>query len=214
MSFTKTIMVRIARPGGPAFATREDWLQAAVTLLKPLFLEEGITVPDSLRIGCGWPLRGRRGSRGQSHRLGQCWGQTASADGASEIFISPEIDDESTVLDVLTHGLIHAADDCRNGHRGPFRKMAIAIGLRGPMRSTHAGPKLRGRLNIVSAHLGPYPHARLDPTQTRKQGTRLKKVVCNRPGHRYCLWTTRTWLDQGTPVCPCGSTMSEIARKA
>lgn len=213
MSFAKTIKIRVVQPGAPVFAMREDWLHAAVTLLKSLFLDKGIALPDSLRIACGWPLLGQRGGRGQSHRLGQCWRQIASADGASEIFITPEIDDGCNVLQVLSHELIHSADDCRNGHRGPFRKMAIAIGLRGPMRSTHAGPELRERLNGLCRQLGLYPHARLDPTQHRKQGTRLIKVICDRPGHRYSVWTTRVWLDVGTPICPCGSTMSEITRK-
>jgi hypothetical protein len=182
-------------------------------MLRPLFDEKGITLPTSLRIACGWPLGRRLGRQGRSHAIGQCFVQKASSDGSSEIFISPELDNGVTVAAVLVHELIHAADDCRNGHRAPFRKMAIGVGLAGPMRATHAGPELRERLNALCIELGPYPHARLDATLvSRKQGTRLIKVVCNRASCRYSVWTTRTWLDLGTPTCVCGSRMSEIAR--
>ena len=126
-------------------ATREDWLQATATMLRPLFDEKGITLPTSLRIACGWPLGRRLGRQGRSHAIGQCFVQKASSDGSSEIFISPELDNGVTVAAVLVHELIHAADDCRNGHRAPFRKMAIGVGLAGPMRATHAGPEPKAR---------------------------------------------------------------------
>ncbi len=44
-------------------------------------------------------------------------------------------------------------------------------------------------------------------------GSRLIKVVCDRSGHGYSVWTTRMWLDAGTPTCPCGSKMSRVARR-
>jgi len=195
-------------------ATREEWLLAAAELLRPLFVDKGIPLPDAMRIACGWPLGRRRGSPGRSHTIGQCFTRKASGDGTSEIFISPELDDAVTVLGVMIHEFIHAADDCRNGHRGPFRKMALSIGLRGPMRSTRPGPELAERLNDLSKQLGPYPHARLDAAQVPgKQTTRLIKVVCDRQAHGYATWTTRRWLDDGTTTCPCGSSMSEVTRR-
>jgi hypothetical protein len=204
-----------ATPEIPQLATREDWLHGAATILRSLFEENEIMLPRVLRISCGWPLSSQRGSRGRSHVIGQCWPRRASKDGAAEIFISPELDKGVTVAAVLVHELIHSADDCKNGHRGPFRKMAIAVGLCGAMRATVPGPELAERLNALCNNLGPYPHARLDAAQvSRKQRTRLIKVVCDRPSHRYAMWTTRMWLDQGTPTCVCGASMSEITRKA
>lgn len=187
---------------------------AAAALLRPLFEERGIVLPDSFRIACGWPLGRQSGTTGRSHAIGQCFAQRASKDGTSEIFVSPELDKAFSVLPVLVHELIHAADDCVSGHRGPFRKMAITVGLHGPMRSTYAGPELRARLNALSTELGPYPHASLDASQAhKKQGTRLIKVVCDRASHGYSCWTTRMWLDEGTPTCVCGSRMSEVTRR-
>jgi hypothetical protein len=191
-------------------ATREDWLQSATGMLRPMFAEKGILLPKAIRIACGFP----RWSRGASHAIGQCWQRRASGDGSSEIFVSPALDNPIEVLEVQCHELVHAADDCRNGHRGPFRKMALAIGLDGPMRATHAGPALRERLNALSVQLGAYPHARLDANQNpAKQGTRLIRVVCDRRGHGYSFLITQMWLDEGTPPCICGSTMSPVTRR-
>jgi SprT-like family len=193
--------------------TREAWLIQAVDRLRPLFSEKLISLPSQIRVSCGWPHDGNKG-RGASHAIGQCWSKTASHDGTSELFISPVLDDSVSVAEVLVHELIHSADDCRSGHGAPFKKIALAMGLEGPMRSTVAGPELRERLNALVAGVGLYPHARLDPTQAySKQRARLVKVVCDRRRCRYALWTTRIWLDLGTPVCVCGSGMSEIPRR-
>jgi hypothetical protein len=195
-------------------ATREEWLIRALDRVRPLFLEKDIVLPPQVRLACGWPYCAGRG-QGSSHTIGQCWARRASKDGTSEVFISPALDDGVAVTEVLCHELIHCVDDCRHGHRGPFGKMALAIGLEGPMRSTHAGPELRERLNALCVELGPYPHARLDPTQVvKKQSTRLIKVVCRRaPNECYAFWTTRLHLDKGTPTCVCGSRMNEVTRQ-
>jgi hypothetical protein len=195
------------RPG----LTREDYLLEYITVLRPLFSEHAIELPDSLRVSCGWPrATGRKGS----HAIGQCFARQASRDTTSEIFISPVLDNAVDVGAVLVHELIHAWDDCRHGHRGPFRKVALAVGLEGKMRATTASPELKERLNALCSGLGPYPHASLDSSQVPgKQRTRLVKVVCDRYGCNYCFWTTRMWLDVGTPTCVCGSSMSEIARR-
>jgi hypothetical protein len=172
----------VARPHGrgPA-STREEWLACAGNLLRHWFSGKGIVLPDNLRIACGWPLGGQRNGCGRGHADGQCWPRRASGDGTAEIFVSPELEDVRKVLGVVTHEFVHAADDNRNGHGKPFRNIAIAVGLRGPMRSTFAGPELAERLNASLLDLGPYPHARLDPAQVKRtQGTRLIKVVCDR----------------------------------
>jgi len=205
--------------------TREEWLQALVGSLRPVFSETGINIPTNIRVACGWP-RVRGGT--SRHVIGQCWPTVVSKDGTSEIFVSPVLDDGVEVGAVLVHELIHAIDDCRNGHRAAFRKIALAVGLEGPMRSTVAGPYLRQRLNVLCAKLGSYPHACLGtpinspkqadpaivPSSGKSQGTRLRKVVCNRPDCGYAIWTTRRWLTVGTPLCACGSIMREKTAEA
>lgn len=177
-----------------------------ISAVWPLFAENGIYLPPNVRAACGWP---RLGGASTKHTIGQCWVTRLSGDNTSEIFISPILENPVEVAAVLVHELIHAADDCRHGHKGPFRRMALAVGLRGPMRSTTPGPELARRLNALCAQIGPYPHARLTDTgNANKQGTRLRKVVCG--GCGYAIYTTRLWLNVGTPTCVCGSRMSEV----
>src|SRR5262249_53310025 len=142
---TRALTEREAEGMQPAaLFTREDYLNHYINLLRPLFLAKSIVLPENLRVSCGWPRA--QGGKG-SHAIGQCFARCASRDTTSEIFISPALDNPVEVGAVLIHELIHAWDDCRHGHRGPFRKAALAVGLQGKMRATIAGPKLQERLN-------------------------------------------------------------------
>lgn len=205
-------------PASTRYATREEWLVAAVDALRPLYEEVGETLP-TVRVSVGWP-----GGRGNKSRvIGQCWAKVAADDRINQLFISPVLDDATRVLDVLIHELIHAIDDCQSGHRGRFAAIAKAVGLTGPMTATVASDVLRARLDGIAATLGAYPHAKmlnpadvpeapLPPTPgaptprissgPRKQGTRMLKVHC--PDSGYTIRMTRKWIDDlGTPKCPC-----------
>jgi hypothetical protein len=186
----------------PKFNTREEWLTAAIQSLSVLFAEVGQNLP-TVRVSVGWP-----GGNGRKQTvIGQCWSTSASADGIGQVFISPVLDDAVRVLDVLTHELVHAVDDCLSGHKGNFAKIAKAVGLTGKMTATVAGDNLKARLAEISADLGVYPHSRLGSAAgaetPKKQGTRMLKVECEK-GSGYKVRMTRTWLDElGAPLCPC-----------
>jgi hypothetical protein len=187
-----------------ADTTREAWLATLAHKLRPQFAAYGGTLPDQLRISSGWPAR-RAVSRHNRH-IGECWARSASRDGTVEIFISPYLEAPLEVGCTLIHELVHAAVGVEWGHQGPFKRLALAIGLKGPMRSTHAGEVLRARLNVLITTLGPYPHARLNPMwQRHKQSTRLHKVMCQACG--YTARITMRWLERGLPTCPCGTAM-------
>lgn len=47
-----------------------------------------------------------------------------------------------TILATLVHELVHTAVGTRVRHRAPFRRLALAVGLRGRMTATVAGPAL------------------------------------------------------------------------
>lgn len=184
--------------------TREEWLTRAVNVLDAqVFAPQGLTVP-AVRVSVGWP--GGRGNKDST--IGQCWASIASADGRAQLFISPTMDDAVRVLDILAHEMIHAVDDCQNGHKGEFRRMALAIGLTGKMTATVAGDDLRAELTAIAGELGPYPHAALTPALSgiKKQTTRMLKLEC--PDDGYIVRTTQKWLDLGLPSCPCGTTMT------
>ena len=185
--------------------TREEWLMAAVVKLRELFAEIDVEIPD-VRVSVGWP---GGGGRGQAERIGECWVTEASNDAVAQLFVSPALDDPMQVLSTLTHELVHASDNCESGHRGVFRKRALAIGLEGRMTATVAGEGLLARLAAIEESLGAFPHAALSKGASgrKKQGTRMFKLVC--PSCDYAVRTTRKWLDVGLPTCPCGTEMEE-----
>jgi hypothetical protein len=185
------------------YQTREQWLQAATTALRELFSARSYTVP-AIRVSCGWPSKSALSAK--SRRIGECWSPEASSDGTGEVFISPYLSDaasECGVLATLVHGLVHAAVGVEEGHKGPFKKCAKALGLEGKMTATHAGEELVESLKAIAEELGEYPHATLDLAKSprKKPSTRMIKCVCGVCG--FTVRTTRKWLDEvGVPHCP------------
>lgn len=187
--------------------SREHWLGELVSALRPAFAEAGFPLPKRIRVACGWPSRSALA--GRNRRIGEAWSERCSADGTHETFLSPVLADPVEVGAVLVHELVHHAVGVEHGHKGPFRRCALAMGLEGSMRATTAGPALRERLHALAERIGPYPHAALQGGDGRKkQTTRMLKVVCDACG---CLARmTRQWIDTaGPPTCGCGGTMLE-----
>jgi len=185
--------VALFAPAQPqAYATREEWLIAAVHALAPVFEGAGATVPHDVKVTCGW-------AAGKLSALGQCFPRTYSAAGVNEIFISPSMDDAPRVLDVLVHELIHASDDCVSGHKGHFAKVARNLDLEGKLTATSAGPKMRATCEYVVSLIGPYPHARIDFSQRKKQTTRMLKHECEACG---AVWRMASkWQVVACPCC-------------
>ena len=209
--------------------TRETWLHRAIEALRPRFAEIGMPLPGKIHVSVGFGY----GSRAESkHILGQCWARCASADGVNHVFISPVEADPAGMLATLVHELVHAADDCAHGHKGPFAEAATRLGLEGKMTATRPGTALAAELITLAVALGAFPHGKLDPagrlvpvppgkpggpdggdpggkihSGPGKQGTRLIKLTavgcCG-----YTVRTTRRWLDQGEPLCPHGTPMT------
>ena len=192
------------------YVDRETWLNAAAVLMQASVFTDAAIEPQAwesvrYRVTCGFPL-GYRGSRGTKQiTLGQAFDPSISADGTYEVCVNPIMDAPSDVLAVLAHELVHVYCGIECGHRGAFRRVAVAIGLAGKMTATVAGSKLAETLADIADQLGPYPHAKIDPTLRKKQGTRNLKLVCNE-----CGFTARTsgkWMSQATqphsmcPVC-------------
>lgn len=174
--------------------TREQWLVAAVDRLSPLFVGFGYAVPPC-RVSCGFASTGLR-----SGHIGQCWSRKSGADGVNQLFISPALADLVEVLDTLVHELVHAVDDCQNKHGKAFKKIALRIGLQGPMRSAAAGPALKARLQALAHELGPYPHAKLQ-VPVRK-ATRSPRPRAKCPQCSYQVPMLRQFLAYGPPLCP------------
>ena len=175
---------------------REAWLNAAARLYSPWFSEQGYPLP-AFRVACGFTSYGARGKA-----IGQCWSPVASADGTSELMVSPKLDAPMKILGVLFHELVHAAVGTEHGHKGPFKRLAKAGGLEGKMTATTEGPAFILRATPILEALGPYPHASLDAMLAgrKKQSTRLLKAHC--PVCGYTVRIAKKWLDLGAPICP------------
>ena len=156
--------------------TRETWLEQATQLLNDdVFAGAGLNVPNDVRVSCGFPLGVRAGSKHMA--IGVCHPRSHSTGGVNEIFINPNQDDSLRVLDVLAHELIHAIDDCADGHGAKFRSMALGIGLTGKMTATVATPELEEKLKAIQVKLGEYPHSEV-MMHKKKQSARMLKHVC------------------------------------
>lgn len=178
---------------------REAWLIEGIKLLtKDVFNPKGYQVP---------PVKVSIGFTGSSKKaIGTCWKGSAADDDIAQIFIRPDLNDSSRILDVVAHELIHAIFP-NAGHKGDFRKCAKDIGLTGKMTATVAGEELKERLNDIIKIIGEIPHAKLNFNKevggAKKQNTRMLKAVC--PSCGYTFRTSNKWLEVGLPTCSCGT---------
>lgn len=178
--------------------TREGWLSDFINLAKPRLAQHGYSLPAKLKIACGFPI----GSRGGKKVLAQCITPDASADGITEMYISPVMSDPVKVMGAALHELGHAAAGVEAGHGPKFKAFCAALGLVGKATEAMPGPACEAWLrDEVLPMLGAYPHAAVDPSQRpNKQGTRMIKLVCPETG--YTVRTTKKWLAFGVPVSP------------
>jgi hypothetical protein len=186
------------------YDTREQWLEAAVIRLARLFKEINVELP-AVRVSVGWPSKGGTASKGKV--IGQCWNTKTATDGVSQIFISPTLgEDQVKTLGVLVHELVHAWDDCKDGHKGEFARVAKLMGLVGKMTESNVGEELHRKLDAIIEDLGEFPHSALVPSemdkQRKKQSTRMIKLQVIDCDCGYTVRTTQKWIDEGMPKCP------------
>lgn len=183
------------------FKNRETYLEAAIDELRPMFKANNYPLPKKIKVTCGWPSKSA--GRSSKQRIGECWDKSASPAGNVEMIISMALDDTIQVLDVLTHECVHAAVGNACGHKGPFRTLAIALGLEGKMTATTAGPELTKKLNAIKKTLGKYPHSAIDFSNRKKQSTRMLKITCGDDECGMIFRTSAKWAqnDLSCPVC-------------
>jgi len=193
---------------------REAWLASATRKLgKTFFADNGLELPGKLQCSCGFPKA--RGGKA----IGQCWNPATSADGTTQMFISPTLGNDVVspqgVLPTLLHELIHACVGTEAGHKGPFKKLMKQFGLQGKATATlvEPGTELHTKLNLIAGELGPYPHAAMTPM--KKEGrrgamggwVRLKSVT----DERYKVLVSPKMIDEcGMPRDPWGEEMEPV----
>lgn len=184
--------------------TREGWLLAAVSLIRPFFSEKGYTVPE-VRVSCGWPSS--RGLSAKKPTIGEAWCKSAASDKIAQLFITPRLKeepkDEAGILPTLVHEVAHATVGNKEGHNKVFGKCARAVGLEGKLTATIAGKALLDLCVKWHEALGPFPGGNLNPKMrpVKKQSTRLVKCQCTKS--EYNVRITRKWLEEfGAPISP------------
>lgn len=180
------------------FKTREDWLKAATDLLQKKVEAHG-KLPKKLHFLCSWAY-------GSKTAIGSTYGTAWTKDKSTYISISPVLDDPLQVLATLVHELIHAIMPDVN-HGPLFKKAALACGLEGKMRATHAGEELVEELKKMSKTLGAYPHEKMMPAskdgkpepKKGKAQVRYESPV----DEKYAVWITPVQVEaHGAPICP------------
>ena len=51
---------------------REEWLQELIDRLRPTFDRIGSTLPEKIRVSCGFPSKSALANK--ARRIGECWG--------------------------------------------------------------------------------------------------------------------------------------------
>ena len=174
--------------------TREAWLVAAVELLRPLFAAKGFAVPPC-QVSCGFASTGTR-----SGHVGQCWSTKSASNELNQIFISPTLKTAYEVIDTLVHELVHAVDNCEHKHGKEFKKIALKMGMKGPMRSAEAGPDLKIILTSLLGTLGPYPHGHLKVGMRKAASRDRPRAKCKHCGYQVPM--LKKFLTYGPPICP------------
>lgn len=195
---------------------REEWLNAAAAQIHERYktaFEEHFGAPgasrlNNLLVSTGFPSTG-----GLTRVIGECWkAETSESKEHHQIFINPRLADVLTVVATLAHEMVHAADDNEHKHRGPFVRCVRDLGLEGKATATVPGEEFASFAHEIEADLGPYPHQKLSPLkQVKKQGTRMLKLEA--PCCGYVVRTTKKWLEQGIPTCPCGNEFEQEERE-
>ena len=177
---------------------REQYLTEATRQLQRLAFEPAsLQIPEDVRLTCGWTHKG--GTSAKRKTVGQCWPRELSEEKVNQVFISPVVGDTLEVLGILAHELVHAIDDCQNGHKAPFRRMALAIGLTGKMTATETGTELLEKFKTIQEDLGEYPHEPLQAPPP-KQKNRQLLLLCATCGAKWRM--AKSWISEVT-CCPC-----------
>lgn len=144
---------------------RESWLTAAIAELAPLFEVAGKTLPKT-RATCGFPSTFRR-----TGAVSEVFHSSASADGTTEVMISPTLADCTIVFTALAQALV--------GYQG-------------------LPPEFIGDCAEIITGLGDYPHAAIVVNLRKAQGTRMLKASCPKCG--MIVRMTAKWAAT-PPIC-------------
>jgi hypothetical protein len=174
---------------------REEWLtRLAREHLWPLIRTRQGAVPQSWRISV--KLRRERGKAVPANAAR--WVEVFSRDQCRHIELSPLLT-AYEATHILLHELIHASVGIDRGHDKEFRRLARAVGLTGPIRSTAPDKALDQWMRKVLRRMPRYPAQRLYPAGWGPP-SRMLTMLC--PVCSYVIRVARLMLTLGIPTCP------------
>lgn len=190
--------------------TREAWMNSFIDAARPHYEAAGHPIPLNIRVSIGFTSTGYKSSC-----VAECWFPQASDDGHYELLVTPTTQTEARIAGLITHEVAHAAVHAKNGHKGhgkPFKDLATALGLVGPMQSTTEGADWYAWAAPILEAIGPMPYAPLKAgtAPPRKTSTTYTlKVEC--PACGWLARVTRKHIDAHShlncPVPDCGGAL-------
>lgn len=193
--------------------TREDYLNAGVEALRPIFAVHNAPLPANIRVSTGTPSTFKR-----TGILGETFPDTSSKDGYFNIFVSPTVDDPVCVFEVLVNQLCRCTSGALSYKSNAYVGIAILMGLTCTSNWAHAkGDSTFAEKYVeIISELGEYPHGAVSMATTTTQTTRMLKAVCEclgaDPKNQYTVRLTQKWALKGMPICPlCDASMTLTA---
>ncbi len=190
----------------PIYPTREAYLSAFISLMRPRLSGLGFILPDAIRVSIGFPSKG--GLNRARPKKGETWAFEASKDGSLEVFISPVVESPMEALVVLCGQLGYCC--VGNNDKEAFKRFCGALGLAGKPTTLFAGDELKSFLEKKLEDLGPFPGSPLCPdaiikdVTEKKPGSRMLKAQCEAPDCGYTIRLAAKWVERGLPTCVCG----------
>lgn len=162
---------------------RESWLNRVALGMAPLFAALDAPLPARVRVAIGFTSRGAKGKA-----IGECWDNRLSADGHFEIFIRPDLAHAPDAMPaqigaILAHELVHAAVGIPAGHGKAFKRVALGLGLVGPMRATTPGEAFLAAVAPILDAAGPLPMPGSTPP-ARRPRPRSRRHGCSNANAR------------------------------
>ena len=181
-----------------SFQTREEWLTAALYLVRAQVPSIGT---QRIRITCGFPSTYTR-----SGTLAECWPSDASKDGTWEVMVSPTVALPVEVFVLVAAQALHTVPGGASRTSNSYRTACMELGL-APTDETWKGlmatDDFWATFGDALEDLGPYPHAEVMAAKKATQTTRMLKLVCPLCG--YTIRTSGKWIATGLPVCHDGT---------
>lgn len=182
-------------PAEKTITTRDEWLHAVASAMRPWFADLDFPVPE-FEIRSGFPSTGSRGGN-----TAESWAQ--EDDASFVVFVRPDRSDPVEVAGAIAHQMCKIACGAKDTHGHLFRHLAISIGLKGRKTEAKPGTLFVKLLTPILKQVGELPSPEMEPAaqQPAKQTTRQIKVTCLKCG--YVARVSRKWLEKvGPPLCP------------